>query len=121
MSKFVDFIYRNKTKQQRLSYKPNFWYQSLFNIQFLNIVVLLAICLTGIFYLVKINNMAVKGFKLKELEEKQAILKENIKKTELQIADLQSMQRMQERINNLNMLSVVKVEYVVSSGAMAFK
>jgi hypothetical protein len=108
-------------KKQGLNYKPNFWYKSLFNTRFLNVAILAAICLTGVFYLAQINDMATKGFKMKELEEKQTMLKENIKKTELQVADMQSMQKLEERIGNLNMASVAKVQYVSSTGSVAVK
>jgi len=104
-----------------LLHKPDFWYKSLLNIKFLNVVILAAICLVGFLYLAKINNMATKGFKMKELEEKQSVLRENIKKIELQIADLQSMQRLEERISGLNMASVAKVQYISSASSVAVK
>ncbi len=121
MSKFSDFICQSDIKKQGLNYRPNFWYKSLSNVQFLNVAILVAICLTGILYLAKINNMATKGFKMKELEERQTMLKEDIKKTELQIADLQSMKKIEERISGLNMASVARVEYVSPAGSVAVK
>jgi len=120
MSKFLTLI-QNEFKKPRLNRKPDFWYKSLLCTKVFNIAVLVAICLTGVIYLAKINNMATRGFKIKELEEKQAALEENIKKTELQVANLQSTQKIQERINNLDMASVAKVEYVRAGGTVAVK
>lgn len=120
MSKFLTLI-QKKSRKQRFDNKPIFWYKFLFSTRVLNIVVAAAICFVGILYLGQINSMAIKGFKIKELEEKQTALKENIRKTEFQVAELQSVQKIQERINNLGMVSVARVEYASSGGVVAVK
>lgn len=121
MSKFSDFIFRKDSRKQRFNGRSGFCSKFLFNVRFWNIIILVLISLVGVLYLGQINSMTIKGFKMKTLEEKQSAFKENIRKMELQIADLQSMQKIQERVKNLNMISVAKVEYVAPSGTVAVK
>lgn len=65
--------------------------------------------------------MAIKGFQINDLEKKQAALEDSIRKSELQMAELQSSQKITERIGNLNMVNVARVEYVSSGGVVAVK
>ncbi len=79
------------------------------------------ICFAAVVYLAEINDMAIQGFKMKELEEKQTQLKDGVKKIEMQVAEMQSMQKVQERIGRLGMVGVAEVKYVSSGGAVAVK
>jgi len=78
-------------------------------------------CLAGALYLAQINGMAIKGFAIKELDEKRITLKDEIRKLEFQTAELQSGQKIQERIAGLEMVSVAKVDYARDSGTVAVK
>jgi len=112
MSKFFAL-----TKIKREFKRTSKFVQFTFNIKFLNIVVISLILLTSVFYVWEINNEATKGFKVKEFEQKIEQLKKTSEKFELQIAELQSLGVIQEKIKslNLNMISVAKVEYLSPS------
>lgn len=120
MSKFLSLI-QNKNKRERLEAKPRVWYKLFANVKTVNIALAVLICLFGVLYLAQINSMAVKGFAIKDLEDKQAALKENIRKVEFQVAEMQSTAKIQERINGLEMVSVAKVDYAKTSGTVAVK
>jgi hypothetical protein len=120
MSKFLALI-NNKAKKENCGIKPNGCRRFRLDLKAVNIAVTIAICVTGVIYLAKINDIAIQGFKMKELDEKQAVLKDNIKKMEMQVAEMQSMQKIQERINKLGMVGVAQVKYVSAGGAVAVK
>ena len=121
MSNFLVFIQNRKIEKRKLNCRPNFWRRFCFNAKTLNVVLLVCVCLAGVFYLSKINSMAIKGFQIKDLEEKQAALKDNIRKSELRAAELQSSQKIQDRIAALEMVSVAKVEYAKEGGVVAVR
>lgn len=120
MSKFLTLI-NQKEKNERCSLKQNGCRKIRIDTRALNIAVIVGICCLTIVYLAKINGMAIQGFKMKELDVKQATLKEGIRKTETKVAEMQSMQKIQERIGNLDMVGVAQVKYVSSGGAVAVK
>ncbi|HLD31174.1 MAG TPA: hypothetical protein VJB41_03205 [Patescibacteria group bacterium] len=91
------------------------------NVKVFNVFIVIAICCGGVLYLANINNTATKGFKTKELEERQAFLEESIKKAEFQTADLQSVQKIKERVNALNMVAVTRTEYAGTASTVAVK
>jgi len=69
-----------------------------------------------IFYLCQTNNLATKGYKIKNLEDKVAELREKNKKFELEIAELRSTERITKEVENLKMVSVARVEYLQADG-----
>jgi len=75
------------------------------------------ISLTGFFHLVQINNLATKGYNIKDLEEKVATLKEKNKDLEIMVTDLRSSERINKEVENLDMEQVVRVEYLKANGA----
>ena len=120
MSKFLMMI-QEKNKNKRSEARPKTWCRFFLNIKSLNILIVFLVCLSGILYLAQINSIAIRGFAIKALDEKQATLKENIKKLEFQTAELQSAQVVQEKIAGLEMVGVAKVDYASGSGAVAVK
>lgn len=120
MSKFLALI-NNKAKKEICSAKPNGCRRFRLDLRAANIAIVIAICAVSVMYLAKINDMAIQGFKMKELDEKQAVLEDSIKKVEMQVAEMQSMQKIQERIGQLGMVGVAQVKYVSSGGAVAVK
>ncbi len=120
MSKFLTLI-QEKNKNKTLAAKPKTWLKFFLSVKSLNILVVALICLGGALYLAQINGMAIKGFAIKELDEKRITLKDEIRKLEFQTAELQSGQKIQERIAGLEMVSVAKVDYARDSGTVAVK
>lgn len=120
MSKFLALI-QNKNKKERAEVRPRSWYRFFMNVKTFNILILASICFFGALYLAQINSMAIKGFAIKDLEDKQATLKESIRKVEFQVAEMQSTAKIQERIGSLSMVGVARVDYVTGSGTVAVK
>ena len=81
----------------------------------------MVIVFSGILYLANINDIAIKGFKIKELDEKESELVEKIKKAEYEVAELQSVQNLKERVSSLNMVSVTSTEYASTASAVAVR
>jgi cell division protein FtsL len=91
------------------------------NVKILNILIIFALLFAGGLYLFQISSLATKGFKIKDLEKKIETLKEQKEKIELEIADLQSTNKVQERIKNLNMVLTTKVSYISGTSSVAVK
>lgn len=75
-----------------------------------------AIALCFFIYLWQVNSMATKGYKIKDLEGRMSDLKDQNKKLELQVAELRSTARISEKLKELNLVEVAKIEYLTSSG-----
>ncbi len=121
MSKFLALI-QNKNKKEKFEAKPRSLRKFFLNVKVLNIALIVLICLCGVLYLAEINSMAIKGFAIKDLEERQNTLKESIRKMEFQVAEMESTAKIQERIAGLNMVSVASVDYAAAgAGIVAVK
>lgn len=103
--------------QIKREFKRSSKFLQILNIKFLNVVVIFLIVLTGILFIWTINDTATAGFKVKEFEQKIEELKKTNERLEFQIAELQSLGTIQEKIKSLNleMISVAKVEYLSPS------
>lgn len=70
------------------------------------------IVILGIFYLVNINDLTVKGFALKELRSESNLLASDNKDCEAKIMNLQSYNNLNDKVKKLNMVAVAEVEYL---------
>lgn len=70
------------------------------------------IVVLGIFYLVNINDLTVKGFALKELKSQSNLLISDNKDCEAKIMNLQSYNNLNDKVKKLNMVAVSEVEYL---------
>ncbi|MDP2918300.1 MAG: cell division protein FtsL [bacterium] len=85
-------------------------------------VTILLLCLVSLFYLTQGNQVATKGYEIKDLENKLNNLKEENRKLELEAASLQSVRNVEEGAKKLNMVPIEKMSYVTTSGtAVALK
>ncbi|PIU01396.1 hypothetical protein COT68_03435 [bacterium (Candidatus Torokbacteria) CG09_land_8_20_14_0_10_42_11] len=85
-------------------------------------VTILLFCLVSLFYLTQGNQVATKGYEIKDLENKLNNLKEENRKLELEAAGLQSVRNVEEGAKKLNMVPIEKMSYVTTSGtAVALK
>ena len=73
------------------------------------------IVVLGIFYLVNINDLTVKGFALKELKSQSNLLISDNKDCEAKIMNLQSYNNLNDKVKKLNMVAVSEVEYLSSN------
>jgi len=78
--------------------------------------------LFGFAYFWQVNSLSTRGFKIRELENNIESLREVNQKLEMNAANAQSINQLQEKIKELNMVAPAEVEYLrpVGSG-VAFK
>ncbi|MFA5188092.1 MAG: hypothetical protein WC460_01875 [Patescibacteria group bacterium] len=67
-------------------------------------------------YLWQTNSLATKGYKIKELEDKVADLRKENKDLQLGITELRSTDRIAKEVENLQMVSVARIEYLQADG-----
>ncbi len=67
-------------------------------------------------YLWQINALSTRGFKIKELENNISDLKKDNQTLELEVTNEQSMFNLNERIKQLNLVAIQKVEYLQPIG-----
>lgn len=84
------------------------------------VLLVAAIFMCFFVYLWQVNGMATKGYKIKDLQTRVYDLKDQNKKLELQVADLRSSARISEKIKEMNLVEVVRIEYLIdNSGSVA--
>jgi len=80
------------------------------------IIILVMVCLSGVLYLVQINALATKGYKIKDLDEQATQLREKNKKMKLQITELRSTERLAKEAERLELTEVTRLEYLKANG-----
>ncbi|MFZ5365357.1 MAG: hypothetical protein ACOZBH_04160 [Patescibacteria group bacterium] len=81
---------------------------------FLFIKILLILLLVGsvFLYLMQINSLATKGFKIQELEGRIGVLQDGNKKMSMEAVKLRSMAELNEKIQNLDMVPITEFSYI---------
>lgn len=74
------------------------------------------LAILSILYFMQINNLATKGYEIKILEKRIAELKESQERLDLESASLQSVQRIEESVQNLNLVPSLNVKYPKKNG-----
>lgn len=82
----------------------------------LSITFIALLLVMGFSYLMLINDRATKGFEIKSLEKKIAELQKTQKQLQLDAADLQSIQNIQQRMNLENFVPVANISYLKNTG-----
>lgn len=80
------------------------------------IMILVAVCVSGLLYLVQVNALATKGYEIKDLETQASELKQKNKKIKLQITELRSTERLAKEVERLELIEVTRVEYLKANG-----
>lgn len=89
----------------------------LFNSQRLKITVLAAAALCLLTYLWQVNTLSTKGFQIKNLEKDLKSLKTEIQQLELALSSEKSIAKVSQRIQELQLVRVEKVEYLRPLGS----
>lgn len=76
--------------------------------------------LAGLFYLYSINQSAVRGFQIKEVEKEIANVKKDNEKLRIKEAELKSLYHIEESTKNLNMVGLANVNYIDEGDTVAF-
>jgi hypothetical protein len=103
--------FRKKTKTKKR--EPSQW------LVVTNISLLVAILVVGSLYVFQVNHAAGKGYEMRDLEREVATLREKTRKLEIEMVNYQSMQYLQDKAEELELISVEGVEYLdVQEGVM---
>ena|SRR3990172_7105512 len=87
----------------------------------LNFVLVVLICLFAVVYIIEVNNVATKGYEIRDLEKKAEELKEGNEKLRIREAELRSMYNIEEKTKELNMTIPRDISYLSLPGSMAMK
>ncbi|MCX6779381.1 MAG: hypothetical protein NTU97_04090 [Candidatus Magasanikbacteria bacterium] len=78
---------------------------------------LIACVVFGMAYFWQVNSVSNRGFKIRDLEKQISLLKNSNQQLELQAASLQSLENLNDKIKQLNMVVPEKVEYLRPVGS----
>lgn len=76
---------------------------------------------SGSVYLYQVNDLATKGFEMKEVENRIAGLEKEGKKMEIREVELRSMYNIEESTKDLNLVNAQNVTYVEMNSPVAMK
>jgi len=83
-------------------------------LNFLNIFLFIIIILGSAYFVIGVNDLAIKGFALEELKIKSDQLNKKNKKNKMQIVELESYERLNLKIDSLDMVKINEIEYLDS-------
>jgi len=78
----------------------------------LAMVLIFSILLIGFFYILEVNNIASKGYKIRSLKKQIKELKNKNKGLQINISHLKSISNLQLKTENFNMVEAESIEYV---------
>lgn len=73
------------------------------------------------FYLFQVNNLAIKGYEVKDLENKISELKKNNKEMQIREMELRSMYAIETAAKNFNLLDSSNATYLEIDGPVAIR
>ena len=74
---------------------------------------------SGAFYLYQVNDLATKGYKMKEAENRIAELEKESKKMEIREVELRSMYNVEKSTQDLNLVNTQNISYVEMNSPVA--
>lgn len=83
-----------------------------FNLKYFNAALFISLAGLGVFYLVLINDLTVRGFSLQNLNSRAAKLASINMSNQEQVNVAQSYLSLKDRLQNLNLVAVDNVEYL---------
>ena len=72
------------------------------------------VAILGLAYVVSVNDISIKGFILEDLQREARVLKTQAEEKEFAIIKLKSYQNISQRAENMNMVKVDSVDYLVT-------
>jgi hypothetical protein len=88
----------------------------------INKAIIIGCILSGVYYIVSINNISIKGFVLKDLKTDLSQLMQEKEILELKVMELESYDNISRRAEQLKMVKVDKIDYItVTDEAVAVK
>jgi len=77
--------------------------------------------ISGAFYLYQVNDLATKGYEIKEIENQISELQKENKRMEIREVELKSMYNVEKATENLDLVSATNVSYLEINGPVAMK
>lgn len=71
----------------------------------------------AVFYVIELNSLSRRGFEVRAFEQRIQNLQQEQQKLSLRLAELQSMTRMEERVQSLGLVPADQVQYLKIGGA----
>jgi cell division protein FtsL len=105
MSKFFHLSKKSKVSNSKMKLRVN--------AKLSNVVLVLLIVVFGLGYLIQINGMATKGYQIRDLEDRISELQQEKADLQLEALSLQSMGKVQEKVDNLGMVLANEAEYLM--------
>ncbi len=96
-------------------------HSKIFTFKLLNKLLYLIIILCGVYYLINVNDLSIKGVKLQEFKKEINNLIEENNNLELEVMSLESYNNLSERAEKLKMVAVDKVYYIEGSTVVIVK
>lgn len=88
----------------------------------LNLILVVLIIFFSIIYLLQMNHMSVKGYKIKDLENRMEELREDNQKLHLKVNEMQSLSYIDEKLSSRNFITSGSTKYVsATASAVAVK
>ena len=84
-------------------------------------LLVLLVLSAGAFYLYQVNDLATKGYEMKEVENRIADLEKQSKNMEIKEVELRSMYNIEKSTGDLNLVSAQNISYVEMNGPVAMK
>ena len=76
--------------------------------------------ISGLFYLYSINQSAIKGFQIREVEKEISAIKKDNERLKIKEAQLKSLYHIEQSTKDLDMSDLKDVNYIDESAAVAF-
>jgi cell division protein FtsL len=78
----------------------------------LNKFLFVSIFISGIFFVITINDLSIKGFVLQDMKKQVSDLSSENRNVELRIMELESFDSIAKRANEMKMVRVDKIDYI---------
>lgn len=95
--------------------------KSVDGVKKIGIILILAVMLAGAFYLYQVNNLATKGYEIKEVESQIQKLQTDSQKLKIRETELRSMYNLEKETQNLDLVNPTSVSYLELNGPVAMK
>jgi cell division protein FtsL len=94
-----------------------------FELNFKNLVISLGFIffILGVFYLYQVNDLATKGYEIRDIEKQIASLSQVNKDNRIKEVELKSMYNIEKTAQSLNLVSTKEITYLNLSGEVAMK
>lgn len=83
--------------------------------------IVVCVCISGAFYLYQVNDVATKGYEIRDLENRIQALSKESRKMEINEVELRSMYNIEKTSQDLNLVNSNEVTYVEINGPVAMK